>query len=85
MSHLWKDNKTARLVQFYIPIFRFETLAWVSPFLYIPFYIAAIYAFLFEKEWIRIPGKGDLMLHVVYPFESQNVQQKHNCAVFLAI
>ncbi len=32
-------------------------MAWYSPFLYTPFYIAAIYAFIFEKEWIRVPGK----------------------------
>lgn len=37
-------------------MYRFETLALVSPFLYVPFYFAAIYAFLFKKEWIRIPG-----------------------------
>ena len=35
---------------------RFETLAWVSPFIYTPFYFVAIYAFICEKEWIRIPG-----------------------------
>ena len=36
---------------------RFETMSWFSPFLYAPFYVFAIYAFIFEKEWIRIPGK----------------------------
>ncbi|XP_064392171.1 sigma intracellular receptor 2-like [Halichondria panicea] len=34
----------------------YETMAWFSPFLYTPFYICAIYAFIYEKEWIRIPA-----------------------------
>jgi len=37
-------------------MYRLETLALVSSFLYVPFYFAALYAFLFKKEWIRIPG-----------------------------
>lgn len=36
--------------------YRFETMAWFSPFLYAPFYVFAIYAFIYEKEWIRVPG-----------------------------
>ena len=40
----------------YPPMYRFETMAWFSPFLYAPFYVFAIYAFIFEKEWIRVPG-----------------------------
>ena len=28
----------------------------MSPFVYTPFYFLAVYAFIFEKEWIRIPG-----------------------------
>ena len=32
-------------------------MAMFSPFLYAPFYAVAIYAFVTEKEWIRIPGK----------------------------
>lgn len=31
-------------------------MSWFSPVLYVPFYVAAIYAFLTEKEWIRIPA-----------------------------
>ena len=38
------------------PTCRFETMGWFSPFLYVPFYLFAIYAFIFEKEWIRVPG-----------------------------
>lgn len=32
-------------------------MAMFSPFIYAPFYLAAIYAFIFEKEWIRVPSK----------------------------
>ena len=32
-------------------------MSWFSPFLYAPFYVFAIFAFLFEKEWIRVPGE----------------------------
>ena len=42
------------------PTCRFETMAWFSPFLYVPFYLFAIYAFIFEKEWIRVPGTHTL-------------------------
>ena len=28
----------------------------MSPFIYTPFYFTAIYAFICEKEWIRVPG-----------------------------
>ena len=31
-------------------------MAWYSPFIYVPFYFFAIYAFIFEREWIRVPG-----------------------------
>ena len=31
---------------------------WFSPFLYAPFYIVAIYAFIYEKEWIRVPSES---------------------------
>eukprot|EP00731_Ephydatia_muelleri_P023157 Em0015g740a len=31
-------------------------MAWLSPFVYSPFYCFAIYAFLYEKEWIRVPA-----------------------------
>lgn len=34
----------------------YSTMAAFSPFLYCPFYVVAIYAFLTEKEWIRIPA-----------------------------
>ena len=30
-------------------------MAMFSPFIYAPFYIVAIYAFITGKEWIRIP------------------------------
>ena len=33
-------------------------MSWFSPFLYAPFYVFAIYAFIYEKEWIRIPGNA---------------------------
>ncbi|CAI8015334.1 hypothetical protein GBAR_LOCUS9504 [Geodia barretti] len=44
----------------------FETLAWVSPFVYTPFYFFAIYAFIYKKEWIRIPGSAPLEPRVQY-------------------
>ena len=28
----------------------------MSPFVYTPFYFIAVYAFICQKEWIRIPG-----------------------------
>jgi hypothetical protein len=31
-------------------------MACFSPFLYAPLYVFIIFAFIFEKEWIRIPG-----------------------------
>jgi hypothetical protein len=34
----------------------YATMAAFSPFLYTPFYLIAIYAFITEKEWIRIPS-----------------------------
>lgn len=37
-------------------IFRYATMAGLSPFLYVPFYLVGIYAFIQEKEWIRIPA-----------------------------
>lgn len=44
-------------------------MAWFSPFIYAPFYLVAIYAFVFEKEWIRAPtlmwGWGLLLTMVV--------------------
>ena len=36
-------------------------MAWFSPFIYAPFYLVAIYAFVFEKEWIRAPGKATMI------------------------
>ena len=40
-----------------------------SPFLYVPYYFVAIYAFIAEKDWIRIPtlmwGYGLLLTMVV--------------------
>lgn len=33
-------------------------MAWFSPFIYVPYYLVAIYAFIFEKEWIRVPSKS---------------------------
>ena len=36
---------------------RYETMALFSPFIYAPLYASIIYAFIFEKEWIRIPSK----------------------------
>ena len=33
-------------------------MAWFSPFIYVPYYVVAIYAFIFEKEWIRVPSKS---------------------------
>ena len=33
-------------------------MACFSPFIYVPYYIVAIYAFIFEKEWIRVPSKS---------------------------
>ena len=35
--------------------YRYETMAWFSPFIYAPFYCFAVYAFIYEKEWIRVP------------------------------
>ena len=53
--------------RYYSRVFcRFETLAWVSPFVYTPFYFFAIYAFIYKKEWIRIPGSAPLEPRVQY-------------------
>lgn len=30
-------------------------MSMISPFVYMPFYVVVIYAFITEKEWIRIP------------------------------
>ena len=50
-------------------MYRYATMACFSPFLYIPFYLFGIYAFIREKEWIRIPalmwGYGLLLTMVV--------------------
>lgn len=35
---------------------RYSTMAALSSFVYGPFYVVAIYAFITEKEWIRVPG-----------------------------
>ena len=35
---------------------RYAAMGAFSPFLYCPFYLFAIYAFIKGKEWIRIPG-----------------------------
>ena len=44
-------------------------MAGFSPFLYVPFYIFAIYAFIMEREWIRVPalmwGYGLLLTMIV--------------------
>jgi hypothetical protein len=34
----------------------YRTLAHISPVVYAPFYVLAIYAFINEREWIKIPG-----------------------------
>ena len=36
--------------------YRYETMAWFSPFIYAPFYLFVMYAFVLEREWIRVPG-----------------------------
>lgn len=41
-------------------------MAAFSPFIYCPFYAVAIYAFICEKEWIRIPGTGNCNLRFYY-------------------
>jgi len=33
-----------------------KVMAWVSPFIYGPFYLFAIYAFIKGRNWIRVPG-----------------------------
>ena len=33
-------------------------MSWFSPVIYAPFYLCAIYAFIFEKNWIRVPGNS---------------------------
>lgn len=38
-----------------------ETMAMFSPYIYAPFYLVAIYAFLYEKEWIRAPGESTIL------------------------
>ncbi|XP_019850083.1 PREDICTED: uncharacterized protein LOC109580930 isoform X1 [Amphimedon queenslandica] len=51
----------------------YSVMAAFSPFIYCPFYVAAIYAFIFEKEWIRIPalmwGWGLLLTMIIVAHE----------------
>jgi hypothetical protein len=35
--------------------FWYQIICGYSPFVYAPFYIAAVYAFVTEKNWIRVP------------------------------
>jgi len=52
----------------------YRVMAVVSPTIYLPFYLAAIYAFIFQKEWIRIPAimwSTALILQLVIIFAEQ--------------
>lgn len=57
----------------------YKILAVFSPLVYLPYYIAAIYAFLNEREWIRAPtlmwGWG-LLLSMV-PIVAEQTMGKH--------
>ena len=46
-------------------LLRYETMAWYSPFIYVPYYFFAIYAFIYEREWIRIPSKFMATVYMV--------------------
>ena len=70
-------------------ICRYAAMAAFSPFLYVPFYIVAIYAFVKEKEWIRIPalmwGYGLLLtMFVVLKEELYGPYPTKNATLFLA-
>ena len=55
-------------------------MAWFSPFIYVPYYMVAIYAFIFEKEWIRVPSKSTSQcLHCGFAPRPLPVMAKHNC------
>ena len=51
-------------------------MAWFSPVLYAPFYAFAIYAFMLEKEWIRVPGETLYIL---------SGKDRHNYMLLLAL
>lgn len=48
----------------FLPSCRYRSLALISPVVYAPFYVFAIYAFINQREWIKIPGMGMLILKI---------------------
>ncbi|XP_062510089.1 sigma intracellular receptor 2-like [Corticium candelabrum] len=67
----------------------YRTLALVSPVVYAPFYVFAIYAFVNQREWIRTPGLcwSWGMILVMFAVLSEQFFGKHatkNMALFCA-
>ncbi|XP_065830938.1 uncharacterized protein [Oscarella lobularis] len=76
-SFLWWCTEVDTLVEAN-PLW-YRALALTSPFLYAPFYVLAIYAFINEREWIKIPGlcwSWGLIL-VMFPTFAEQLAGEH--------
>eukprot|EP01120_Amphizonella_sp_Union-15-10_P015271 TRINITY_DN7826_c0_g1_i1.p1 TRINITY_DN7826_c0_g1~~TRINITY_DN7826_c0_g1_i1.p1 ORF type:complete len:179 (-),score=8.69 TRINITY_DN7826_c0_g1_i1:23-559(-) len=73
---LWARNYDGFLLH---PPLWFRVLSFATLFVYVPFYVVGSYAFLYGKEWIRIPSLMycSAVVYSVFPIIVEDLWGKH--------